>query len=248
MLLQSEREQSSRSPTTKTQKAMNHLEEVGAVDRDMRTGLGPSDQGLWSLPAIHPWWTLCGAYFVVVTAIEMMAVGSDATAFHDSPSLLDELGTGYVGAWARDVISLGAAIVAFGCCLACVVGCSCLLYALGWDAVGTCGVGKTTAKGAPGVAATVAAGLAAIVVVCAVAFDATAADTCAWSGSIGTLILLVLVRRKLAVPGWQLVFPLGALGLIGCTVYVNVSPYPTSGPGDGSRWSLRACCCSRSSW
>ena len=96
MLLQSEREQSSRSPTTKTQKAMNHLEEVGAVDRDMRTGLGPSDQGLWSLPAIHPWWTLCGAYFVVVTAIEMMAVGSDVTAFHDSPSLLDELGTGYV--------------------------------------------------------------------------------------------------------------------------------------------------------
>jgi hypothetical protein len=70
---------------------------------------------------------LCGAYFVVVTAIEMMAVGSDATAFHDSTSLLDELRTGYVGAWAGDVISLGAAIVAFGCCLACVVGGSCLL-------------------------------------------------------------------------------------------------------------------------
>jgi hypothetical protein len=240
VLLQSEREQSSRSPTTKTQKAMNQLEEVPWIETCVP---GPSDQGLWSLPAIHPWWTLCGAYFVVVTAIEMMAVGSDLTAFHDSPSLLDELGTGYVGAWARDVISLGAAIVAFGCCLACVVGRSCLLYALGWDAVGTCGVGKTTAKGAPAVA-----GLAAIVVVCAVAFDATAADTCAWSGSIGTLILLVLVRRKLAVPGWQLVFPLGALGLIGCTVYVNVSPYPTSGTGDGSRWSLRACCCSRSSW
>jgi amino acid transporter len=175
---------------------------------------------------------LCGAYFVVVTAIEMMAVGSDATAFHDSPSLLDELGTGYVGAWARDVISLGAAIVAFGCCLACVFGGSCLLYALGRDAVGTCGVGKTTAKGGPAVAATVVAGLAAIVV-CAVAFDATAADTFAWSGSIGTLILLVFVRRKLAVPGWQLVFPLGAPALLGYTVYVNVSPYPTSGPG---RW------------
>jgi hypothetical protein len=61
---------------------------------------------------------LCGAYFVVVTAIEMMAVASDA---------IDELRTGYVGAWAGDVISLGAAIVAFGCCLACVVGGSCLL-------------------------------------------------------------------------------------------------------------------------
>jgi uncharacterized membrane protein YhaH (DUF805 family) len=50
-----------------------------------------------------------------------------------------------------------------------------------------------TAKGAPAVAATVVAGLAAaIIVVCAVAFDATAADTFAWSGSIGTLILLVI--------------------------------------------------------
>jgi hypothetical protein len=99
--------------------------------------------------------------------------------------------------------------------------------------VGTRAVGKMTAKGAPAVAATVVAGLAAIIVVCAVAFDATAAYTFAWSGSIGTLILLVFVRRKLAVPGWQLVFPLGAPALLGYTVYVNVSPYPTSGPG---RW------------
>jgi amino acid transporter len=188
-----------------------------------------------------------GAYFVIVTAIEMMAFGSDATAFHDSPSLLGDLSTSYVGAWVGDVITLGAAISAFGCCLACVVGGSRLLFALGRDAVGERGIGKTTAQGSPAVAATVVAGLAALIIlVCAVLFGATAADTFAWSGSIGTLILLIIyllttigaillvfVRRKLDVPRWQLVFPLGALALLGYTVYVNVIPYPTTGP---ARW------------
>lgn len=188
-----------------------------------------------------------GAFFVVVTAIEMMAFGSDAGAFHDSPSLLGDLSTTYVGAWVGDVITLGAAISAFGCCLACVVGGSRLLFALGRDAVGDRGIGRTTAQGAPAVAATVVAALAAlIIVVCAVFFGATASDTFAWSGSIGTLILLVIyllttvgsillvfVRRKMDVPRWQIVFPLGALALLGYTVYVNVVPYPTSGP---ARW------------
>ncbi|MGH3621638.1 MAG: APC family permease, partial [Sciscionella sp.] len=63
-----------------------------------------------------------GAYFVVVTAVEMMAFGTRVSAFADSPSLLGDLGTSYVGSWAGDAISLGAAISAFGCCLACVVG------------------------------------------------------------------------------------------------------------------------------
>lgn len=188
-----------------------------------------------------------GAFFVVVTAIEMMAFGSDAGAFHGSPSLLGDLSTSYVGAWLGDVITLGAAISAFGCCLACVVGGSRLLFALGRDAVGDRGIGKTSAQGAPAVAATVVSALAVlIIVVCAVFFGATASDTFAWSGSIGTLILLVIyllttigsillvfVRRKMDVPRWQIVFPLGALALLGYTVYVNVIPYPTSGP---ARW------------
>ena len=188
-----------------------------------------------------------GAYFVVVTAIEMMAFGSDATAFHDSPSLLGDLSTSYVGAWVGDVVSLGAAISAFGCCLACVVGGSRLLFALGRDAVGERGIGRTTAQGSPAVAATAVAGLAALIIlICAVFFGATASDTFAWSGSIGTLILLVIyllttigsillvfVRRRLEVPRWQLVFPLGALALLGYTVYVNVIPYPATGP---ARW------------
>ncbi|MFD8496789.1 APC family permease [Amycolatopsis sp. NPDC059657] len=198
-----------------------------------------------SIPRAILWTALFGGvFFVVVTAVEMLAFGSDAAKFHDSPSLLGDLGTAYVGAWVGDVITLGAAVSAFGCCLACVVGGSRLLFALGRDAFEGRGVAKTSENGAPAVSATVVTGLAAlIIVVCAVFFGATPADTFAWSGSIGTLILLIVyllttlgsirlvfIQRKLAVPRWQLVFPLCALVLLGYTVYVNVIPYPESGP------------------
>ena len=185
-----------------------------------------------------------GLYFVVVTAIEMMAFGGDAQAFHDSPSLLGDLGARFVGSWAGDVISAGAAISAFGCCLACVVGGARLLFALSRDAFGERGTGRTSAQGSPAVAASaVAAAVAVILVVCAVFFGAHAVDSFAWAGAIGTLVLLVIyllttlgaillvfVRRKLRVPAWHVVFPIGALVLLGYTVYVNVVPYPASGP------------------
>ncbi|MET9260188.1 APC family permease [Amycolatopsis sp. NPDC004079] len=188
-----------------------------------------------------------GAYFVLVTAVEMMAFGGDATAFHNSPSLLGDLGSRFVGPWVGDVISAGAAISAFGCCLACVVGGSRLLFALGRDAFDGRGIGRISAKGTPAIAVTVVALAAALIIlVCAVCFGATADDTFAWAGSIGTLILLVIyllttlgailllfVRRRMRVPSWHLAFPIGALVLLGYTVYVNVVPYPTEGP---ARW------------
>jgi amino acid transporter len=187
-----------------------------------------------------------GAYFVVVTAVEMMAFG-DVKKFSESGSLLGDLGTSYVGAWAGDLISLGATISAFGCCLACVVGASRMLFALGRDVVGERGIGKVGRKGTPTTAtAVVVAAAAAFILVCAVFFGATTKETFAWSGTIGTLILLVVyllttigaiwlvfVRRKMSVPMWQIVFPIGAIALLGYTVYVNVIPYPTAGP---ARW------------
>jgi amino acid transporter len=191
-----------------------------------------------------------GAYFVVVTAVEMMAFGSSPAgvqAFHNSPSLLGDLGTGYVGAWVGDAISLGAAISAFGCCLACVVGGSRLLFALGRDVLGERGVGQASRRGTPAVAAAVVTAVAAVIILlCVFAFGATAEDTFAWSGTIGTLILLVIyllttigairllfVQRKMRVPAWQIIFPIGAIVLLGYTVYVNLVPYPTEGP---ARW------------
>ncbi|WP_410672694.1 APC family permease [Amycolatopsis sp. cmx-4-68] len=188
-----------------------------------------------------------GAYFVVVTAVEMMAFGADATAFHDSPSLLGDLGSRYAGAWVGDVISAGAAISAFGCCLACVVGGSRLLFALGRDAGDGRGLGRTSTRGTPVAAVSaVTAAAVLIIAVCALFFGATASDTFAWSGSIGTLILLVIyllttagailllfVKRRMRVPRWHLVFPVGALAVLGYTVYVNLVPYPAEG---AARW------------
>jgi amino acid transporter len=83
-----------------------------------------------------------------------------------------------------------------------------------------------------------------ILIVYAAAFHATAFDSFLWSGTIGTLILLVVyvlasvgcialvfVRRKLAVPTWQIVIPVAGLVVLGYTLYRNVWPYPT---GDGT--------------
>ena len=65
-----------------------------------------------------------------------------------------------------------------------------------------------------------------------------------WSGTIGTLILLVVyvlatigmtllvfVKRKMpSVPMWQIIIPIAAVIVLGYTLYRNVYPYPT---GDG---------------
>lgn len=188
-----------------------------------------------------------GIYFTVVTAVEMMAFGTDAdgvAAFASSPSLLGEIGTSYLGSWVGDAVTLGAAISAFGCCLACMVGASRLMFALGRDAAGNKGIGQTSGSGTPANAAiAVALLMAFIIVVSAVFFDAEAFDTFLWSGTIGTLILLVIyvlttigavrlvfVQRKMAVPMWQVVIPIAALLVLGYTIYRNVIPYPTEGP------------------
>jgi amino acid transporter len=185
-----------------------------------------------------------GVYFVIVTAVEMMAFGADKAGvakFTSSPSLLGDLGSSYVGHWVGNVITLGTTISAFGCCLACTVGGARLLYALSRDTAGPRGLGGGSRWGTPALAAlavSVMAGL--IVVVYTAAAHATAQDSFVWSGTIGTLILLVVYvlatvgatvlvffRRKLPVPMWQIVIPGAGLVVLGYTLYRNVWPYPT---------------------
>ncbi|HLX50381.1 MAG TPA: APC family permease [Streptosporangiaceae bacterium] len=191
-----------------------------------------------------------GLYFVIVTAVEMMGFGAGkagVAAFSASPSLLGDLGSSYVGHWVGDVITLGTTISAFGCCLASTVGASRLLFALSRDTAGARGAGTTHSRWGTPVNATVmiTAMSAAIVVIYTAAFHATAEDSFLWSGTIGTLILLVIyvlatlgctmlvfVRRKLPVPMWQLVIPLAGLIVLGYTLYRNVIPYPTG----AGRW------------
>ena len=74
-----------------------------------------------------------GIYFTFVTAVEMMAFGTDAEgveAFVGSGALMGDIGTAYIASWVGETVTLGAAVSAFACCLACVVGASRLLYAV----------------------------------------------------------------------------------------------------------------------
>jgi amino acid transporter len=190
-----------------------------------------------------------GVYFVIVTAVEMMGFGTSTAGvakFAASPSLLGDLGSSYVGHWVGDVITLGTMISAFGCCLACTVGGARLLYALARDTAGPRGLGASSKFGTPANATLmVTSATAVIVIVYTAAFHATAFDAFLWSGTIGTLILLVayvlaslgcimlvFVRRKMSVPMWQIVIPIAGLLVLGYTLYRNVIPYPTSGAAE----------------
>jgi len=190
-----------------------------------------------------------GVYFVIVTAVEMMGFGAGSAGvakFAASSSLLGDLGSSYVGHWVGDVITLGTMISAFGCCLACTVGGARLLYALSRDTAGPRGLGAGSKFGTPANATlVVVSATAVIVIIYRAAFHATAFDAFLWSGTIGTLILLVayvlaslgcimlvFVRRKMPVPMWQIVIPIAGLVVLGYTLYRNVIPYPTSGAAE----------------
>jgi amino acid transporter len=186
-----------------------------------------------------------GVYFVTVTAIEMMGFGTDAAgvqAFASSGSLLGDLGRAYIGGWVGDLITLGAAVSAFGCALACAVGASRLAFAFSRDGVVPARLATVSARrGTPHVAAAVVvAAMYVIVLVDAVVFGAKPFDVFLWSGTIGTLILLFAYAltivgamrllffggRRLA-PIAEIVIPILALLVIGYTLYRNVLPYPT---------------------
>ncbi len=191
-----------------------------------------------------------GIYFVFVTAIEVMGFGTSPEgidAFKSSGSLLGDLGTSYIGAWIGDLITLGAAVSAFGCCLATLVGSSRLLFAVSRDNSDTVGF-KYTARvsqryGTPSGALAVVTIVAAIIIVAwAVAFQAVAFDVFVGAGVIGTLILLVayafatlgairflFFSGKARVARWEIVIPVLALIVLGYTLFRNVWPYPEAG-------------------
>ena len=130
---------------------------------------------------------------------------------------MGDLGTSYIGAWVGDLITLGACVSAFACCLACVVGASRLLFALARDVVARARAGRHRAQRHPrrGRRRRSASLIAVIALVCAVLFGAKPFDTFLWSGTIGTLILLVAY----------------VLATIGCIQLIFVRP---------ARWTSRS--------
>jgi amino acid transporter len=200
-----------------------------------------------------------GVYFVFVTWVEVMGFGTDEkglAAFGASGSLFGDLGTQFVGAWLGDIITLGAAVSAFGCALACSVGASRLLFALARDGVAPAALARVSpTKRTPVTSAAVIAVTVLVLefVLYAVYRPTVPVDSPDYvpaslsvfiaSGVIGTLILLVAyvlatvgVARLLFFSGtrqvaaWELAVPVLALALLGYTLYKNVVPFP-SGKG-----------------
>ncbi|WP_448627873.1 APC family permease [Geodermatophilus sp. URMC 64] len=195
-----------------------------------------------------------GVYFTVVTAIEVMGFGADdagVQALIGSGSLVGDLGSDYIAGWIGELVTIGAAVSAFGCCLACMVGASRLAFAFARDmrreGTAPTGLAGTTRAGTPGAAAVlVLVVMGVILLVMGIAGGGDASNAFLWSGTIGTLILLVVYllttigaiklvfveRRMPAVPMWQVVVPLLALVVLGYTLYRNVIPFPS--PDDGA--------------
>jgi amino acid transporter len=188
-----------------------------------------------------------GVYFVFVTWVEVMGFGADEAGLKDfasSGSLMGDLGTRYVGAWVGDLISLGAAVSAFGCALACAVGASRLAYALARDGVlpGALRAVHPTRR-TPTTATYAVVGAMYLIIVVWALGGATPFDEFLYSGTIGTLILLVAyvlatlgairlvffsrLTGDLKVARWEIVVPVLALGVLAYTIFRNVVPYPT---------------------
>lgn len=193
-----------------------------------------------------------GLFYVLGTTVQMLGFGTDEAgveAFASSASLFGTLGEQYVAPTVGDLVTLGTAISALGCALATAVAASRLLFALSRGAFENRGFTKVSPRsGAPVSATLFVCGLAAaIIVVTRLAVTDKAFDLFAWSGTIGTLMLLVayglfsvgawyyLCIRvpRLGRPAAKLdyVIPVLAVGVIGYTMFRNVLPWPSTTPG-----------------
>jgi len=191
-----------------------------------------------------------GLYYVFVTAVEMMGFGTDSQGvenFIASGSLLGDLGSQFVAGWIGELITIGAAVSAFGCALACVVGAARMLYALSRDEVGPASLGAVSSRSGVPTRSTAAVCIAAYVMIALswFVFGVAPFDLFVASGTIGTLMLLVVYAvatigaAKLLffsgerqVAAWEVVVPFLALVVIGYTLLRNVYPLPT----DAARW------------
>jgi amino acid transporter len=190
-----------------------------------------------------------GVYFVFVTAVEVMGFGTDeagVAAFTASSSLLGDLGSQYVASWVGHLITIGAAISAFACALACAVSAARLLFALSRDEIGPRGLAEVSAaRGTPARATVVV--VAAMYVIIGFTWFVLGGEPFTLfvaSGTIGTLILLVVyalatigAARLLFFSGhrevaaWEVVVPALALVLLAYTLFRNVVPYPEGAAG-----------------
>ena len=187
---------------------------------------------------------LAGVFFVVVTSAEALGFGTNAQGIADliaSPSLMGDLASTYVGSWLGPAVTLGAAISAFASALACTVGASRLLFAMGRDGFGHPSLGRVRqSDGVP------QAAVGTTLIVVALAFvllrlfaTADVTDIFFWAATIGSLALMaayalcligatrfLLSRGRRPAQVLECVIPLLGLLAIGFILYTNIYPVP----------------------
>jgi amino acid transporter len=189
---------------------------------------------------------LAGVFFVIVTSAVVLGFGTSAdgtAAITGSGSLVGDLGRMYITGAVGDAVTLGAGISAFGSALACTVGASRLLFAMGRDGFITTKLGATRDRdGVPqqAVNAILASALVILLALRVLATDQVI-DVFFWSATLGSLALLVayfmslvgagrflFLRTPRRAPLVEAVIPVAGMALIAYVLYRNVWPIPDS--------------------
>ena len=171
---------------------------------------------------------------------------SGMTQFHNSSSLYGSLGSAYLTPWIGDVVTIGTMVSAFAGAIGCVVGASRLIYAMARAAQGSqtsappTGLLRISGRfGTPiGAIAVSFVAMAISAIAFGWVFHQTIFNAWAWTGAVGTLIVLVayilatagaarMLRRTRTVPARELAIPVITLAVLGYTIFRNVYPYPT---------------------
>jgi amino acid transporter len=191
---------------------------------------------------------IAGVFYVFTAAIEVMGFGTSAkglTHFHDSSSLFGTLGGIFISPWVGDVVTIGTMLSAFAGAIGCTVGASRLIYAMSRASrtEGSATAGRLTtvsdSYGTP-VGAVWAAFIIMVISVIAFGFvfRQVILNAWAWTGFVGTLIVLVayilatigaarMLRQNRSIPAWEIVIPVLTLCVLGYTIYRNLVPYPS---------------------
>jgi amino acid transporter len=186
---------------------------------------------------------LASLFYLVCIYAQTVGFGTDAAgvrALTHSSSPLGQLATTYIGSPMSDLINLGITFSSFAGAIGATTAGSRLLFAFGRDGLLTRRLGKASPRtGAPTTALTavvvVALGSVVIMALCGVGMF----DVYFWTATLGTLSLLIayivtsvgafklLFLSRLKTPRWQAIFPVGAVAMLGYTLYSNVYPVPS---------------------
>lgn len=186
---------------------------------------------------------LASLFYVICVYTQTVGFGASTdgiSALTHSSSPLGQLATEYIGKPMADLINLGITFSSFAGAIGATTAGSRLLFAFGRDGFITQNLGRTSARtGAPTPALTVVMVIALGSVVIMGARGVGMFDVYFWTATLGTLSLLVaylvtsvgafrlIFLRKVASPRWQAIFPVGAVAMLGYTLYSNVYPVPS---------------------